>query len=83
MKISYEYINLLAKELLNKYMGFDKNIRLPRYIIDTEGLSGKKIAIYGFGEVGQDIFWILNKFNYDISLVVDKNYKYYHAMLYY
>lgn len=62
---------------LNNFMGFDPSIRIPKYIMDMDGLKGKKIAIYGAGEVGQDVYWQLNKFDYNIVLRVDKNYMYY------
>ena len=74
-----KYIQMYVGLALNKFMGFDENIRIPKYIIDTNGLKNKKIAIYGFGEIGQDTFWQLNKFEYDIVLKVDKNYSYYQS----
>lgn len=79
LKQLQKYIQTRVCLALNKFMDFDPSIRMPLYIMDTDGLKGKKIAIYGAGEVGQDVYWQLNKFDYNIVLRVDKNYMYYQS----
>lgn len=67
------WISVTAVMAVNGGMGFDAQIHIPEFIIDTEGLQGKKIVLYGAGKAGQDYYRQLTKMGYKIVLWVDSN----------
>lgn len=71
------WILLLNYWAMNNYMGFDKRIYFPEFVVNLSGLDNKKIIVYGAGKVGKIAYRQLKEFGYDIVLWVDKNDKYY------
>ena len=69
----WHWISVTAVMAVNGGMGFDSQIHIPEFMIDTDGLSGKKIVLYGAGKAGQDYYRQLVKMGYEIVLWVDSN----------
>lgn len=67
------WISVTAIMAVNGGMGFDLQIHIPEFMIDTDGLKGKKIILYGAGKAGQDYYRQLTKMGYEIVLWVDSN----------
>lgn len=67
------WISVTAVMAVNGGMGFDSQIHIPEFMIDTDGLKGKKIVLYGAGKAGQDFYRQLTKMGYEIILWVDSN----------
>lgn len=70
-----KWIVFLTMSALNQYMGFESQSYIPQFIITYEKLLNKRIALYGAGKMGRDIYWLLKKFKQDIVLWVDKDYR--------
>lgn len=62
---------------VNHDIGFSQYHGFPRFIIDTKNLYGKKIILYGAGNMGKDAYRQLLEFGYDVVLWVDKNWEFY------
>lgn len=67
------WISIMAVVAVNRGMGFSSQIRIPEFVLDTDGLRGKRIVLYGAGKAGQDYFRQLTKMEYEIVLWVDSN----------
>lgn len=67
------WVSVTAVMAVNGGMGFAAQIHIPEFMIDTDGLQGKKIVLYGAGKAGQDYYRQLIKMGYDIVLWVDSN----------
>lgn len=67
------WISVTAVMAVNGGMGFDLQIHIPEFMLDTDGLKGKRIVLYGAGKAGQDYFRQLTKMEYEIVLWVDSN----------
>lgn len=65
------WISIMVLMALNEQMGFDDVIHIPEFILDTDGLKGKKIVLYGAGKMGRDFQLQLSKMGYQIVLWVD------------
>lgn len=62
---------------VNETMGFDERIHIPEFTVDTEGLDGRKVVLYGAGRVGRDACWQLKRSGREIVLWADKSYRHY------
>lgn len=62
---------------LNKFMGIEKELYLPRYYFYTARIpNGAKVVLYGAGTVGKSFYQQLSKENrYSIVAWVDRDYK--------
>lgn len=67
------WISITVVMAVNGGMGFSQQIQIPEFMLDTDGLRGKKIVLYGAGKVGKDYFRQLTKMGYEITLWVDSN----------
>ena len=67
------WVSIMAVMAVNGGMGFSPQIHIPEFQIDTEGLKGKKIVLYGAGKVGRDWFRQLTLMGYDVVLWVDSS----------
>ena len=67
------WISVMVLMALNEQMGFDDVIHIPEFILDTDGLKGKKIVLYGAGKMGRDFQLQLSKMGYQIVLWVDSH----------
>lgn len=67
------WISVMTVMALNGGMGFASRIYIPEFQIDTDGLKGKRIVLYGAGKVGKDYFRQLTKMGYEVVLWVDSN----------
>lgn len=67
------WISVMTVMALNGGMGFASQIYIPEFQIDTDGLKGKRIVLYGAGKVGKDYFRQLTKMGYEVVLWVDSN----------
>lgn len=72
-----KWLQISVSVAVNERMGFDRRVYFPRFMADTNELSGKKIVIYGAGRAGEDIHRQLEIFRYEIVLWVDKNFEIY------
>lgn len=72
-----KWVLLMNYWAINSYMGFDRRIYIPEFVVNLSDLENKKIILYGAGKVGKIAYEQLKKFGYEIVLWVDKNYKYY------
>lgn len=62
---------------INERMGFAKDIHIPRYVPNTEELTGKRIVLYAAGRVGKDYYKFLTELEYEIAAWVDKHFEQY------
>lgn len=62
---------------INEVMGFEKSEGIPSFIINTSKLEGKRIVLYGAGNMGKDAYKQLSRFGYEVVLWVDKNWEFY------
>lgn len=69
-----KWIIFLLIQSVNKYLGFSKENRIPQYWVSVEEYIGKKIVVYGAGQMGQDIIWQCNKLGQEVYAWVDKEY---------
>lgn len=60
-----------VKWALNDGLEFKEHIQ--SYVVNTYGLDDKKIVLFGAGNVGEDAFFQLSKFGYDVVMWVDSN----------
>lgn len=67
------WIAVTAVMAVNGGMGFSQQIQIPEFVLDTDGLKGKRIVLYGAGKAGKDYFRQLTKMGYEIVLWVDSN----------
>lgn len=67
------WVSVTAIMAVNGGMGFASGIHIPEFLIDTDGLRGKRIVLYGAGKAGRDYFRQLVKMEYDVVLWVDSN----------
>lgn len=58
---------------LNGQMGFGEIAHIPEFLLDTDGLRGKKIVLYGAGKMGKDYQRQLTKMGYRVVLWVDSH----------
>lgn len=59
---------------VNKYMGFSKENRIPQFWVGLDEFVGKKLVIYGAGQMGQDIVWSYNQMGHGIYAWIDRDY---------
>lgn len=62
--------------ILNNYMGFSIDYRVPKFVVDVEDLKDCRVALYGAGQMGQDVMTMLIKNKVTTIVWVDKNYEY-------
>lgn len=67
------WVSVTAVMAVNGGMGFASQIHIPEFMLDTDGLKGKRIVLYGAGKAGQDYYRQLTKMEYEIVLWVDSN----------
>lgn len=67
------WVSVTAVMAVNGGMGFSQQMQIPEFMLDTDGLKGKKIVLYGAGKVGKDYFRQLMKMGYEVVLWVDSN----------
>lgn len=67
------WVSVTAVMAVNGGMGFSQQIQIPEFMLDTDGLKGKRIVLYGAGKAGKDYFRQLTKMGYEIVLWVDSN----------
>lgn len=48
-------IVLMTINVLNQYMGFSMDFRIPKFVIDVENLRKTSLVLYGAGKMGQDV----------------------------
>ncbi len=65
-----------AMNILNNYMGFSINYRVPRFVVDVSDLKDCRIVLYGAGQMGQDVMVMLINNHVTTIAWVDKNYQY-------
>lgn len=73
MRQLQHWISVMTIMAVNGGMGFDSQIYIPEFQIDTDGLKGKRVVLYGAGKVGKDYFRQLTKMGYEVVLWVDSN----------
>ena len=69
------WVTVTAVMAVNGGMGVTPQCQIPEFILDTDGLKGKKIVLYGAGKAGKDYFRQLTKMGYEVVLWVDRNYQ--------
>ena len=69
------WVTVTAVMAVNGGMGVTPQCQIPEFILDTDGLKGKKIVLYGAGKAGKDYFRQLTKMGYEVVLWVDANYR--------
>lgn len=67
------WVSVAAVMAVNGRMGFESGIQIPEFLLDTDGLKGKRIVLYGAGKAGKDYFRQLTKMGYSVVLWVDSN----------
>lgn len=67
------WVSVTAVMAVNGGMGFVSEIQIPEFLLDTDGLKGKRIVLYGAGKAGKDYFRQLTKMGYHVVLWVDSN----------
>lgn len=67
------WISVTSVMAVNGGMGFSAQIQIPEFMLDTDGLRGKRIILYGAGKVGRDYLRQLTRMGYEIVLWVDSN----------
>lgn len=67
------WVTVTAVMAVNGGMGFTSKIQIPEFLLDTDGLTDKKIVLYGAGKAGKDYFGQLTKMGYNVVLWVDSN----------
>ena len=67
------WVSVAAVMAVNGRMGFASEIQIPEFMLDTDGLKGKRIVLYGAGKAGRDYFRQLTKMGYNVVLWVDSN----------
>lgn len=67
------WIVIMVLMALNGQMGFKEIVHIPEFLLDTDGLRGKKIVLYGAGKMGKDYKEQLCKMGYQIVLWVDSH----------
>lgn len=65
------WTSVTAVMAVNGGMGFAPQIHIPEFILDTDGLKGKRIVLYGAGKAGKDYFRQLARMGYNVVLWVD------------
>ena len=59
---------------MNNYMGLSQRRRVLQYFLNMEEYIDKKIAIYGAGQMGQDLVWLYGKLGQKVYAWIDRNY---------
>lgn len=72
-----KWIVRLTMDAVNKYMGFSKESRIIRFLVNVDEYIYKRIVIYGAGEMGKDVEFLLQKSGIQKIAWVDKEYKLY------
>lgn len=67
------WVSVTAVMAVNGGMGFASQLHIPEFMLDTDGLKGKRIVLYGAGKAGQDYYRQLTKMEYEVVLWVDSN----------
>ena len=67
------WIVIMVIMALNRQMGFGEIAHIPEFLLDTDGLRGKKIVLYGAGKMGKDYQRQLCKMGYKVVLWVDSH----------
>lgn len=67
------WITITTVMAINGGMGFSQQIQIPEFMLDTDGLKGKRVVLYGAGKVGKDYYRQLKKMGYNVVLWVDSN----------
>ncbi len=67
------WVTVTAVMAVNGGMGFASGIQIPEFLLDTDGLGGKRIVLYGAGKAGKDYFRQLTQMGYNVVLWVDSN----------
>lgn len=65
------WVSVTAVMAVNGGLGFGSGIEIPEFLLDTDGLRGKRIVLYGAGKAGRDYYRQLVKMGYDVVLWVD------------
>lgn len=65
------WVSVTAVMAVNGGLGFGLGIEIPEFLLDTDGLRGKRIVLYGAGKAGRDYYRQLVKMGYDVVLWVD------------
>ena len=65
--------------VLNQFMGFSLEYRIPKFAIDVRDLRGGSLVLYGAGKMGQDVKSIFLNQKIDTVAWVDNNYTDYQA----
>lgn len=82
LKQLQKWISVMACHAVNRYLGFHSEIRIPKYVAeipDSMSLAGQRIVLYGAGQMGQDMYWLLNRRNIPVALWVDRDAAFYQA----
>ena len=66
------WIAMLSCEGLNGRMWNNDDIWIPQFIFDLSDLKGKKIALYGAGRAGQDLFRQMRGLGYKLVIWADR-----------
>lgn len=72
-----KWIMVMCFRALNSHMGFEKQTRIPEYIVNISDGKNKRLILYGAGKVGQDAYSQLRYFGYQPALWVDKKFQTY------
>lgn len=70
---------VMTINVLNQYMGFSMEFRIPKFVIDVEDLRATSLVLYGAGKMGQDVKSIFLNQKIDTVAWVDNNYTDYQA----
>ncbi len=60
---------------INERLPIPEGSRVIRYLLNTNGLEDRKLAVYGAGRVGQDVRFQLLKLGYSVQLWLDRRYE--------
>lgn len=68
-----KWVVVMTMNAVNRYMGFEEVVKIPQFYVETEGLEGKSVLLYGAGQVGQCIHKLLEEKSIVISAWVDRD----------
>lgn len=68
------FVTLSACGGINTHMWSNEAIWIPQYIFDLSDVKGKRIALYGAGRAGQDVYRQMVGLGYDVVSWCDRNY---------
>lgn len=66
-------ITELLCNAVNRFMGFDRSVRILKFVIDVSPFKGKKVILYGAGQMGQDVYLLLKRQSIEVVLWIDKD----------